>query len=146
MPLDFECTENASAKDLEEVDAGISQYNLTEPEIQKVIQLSVFAREDPTEIRGGAVGRTWGQCCELQQLWIAEQARGQRIGTELMDRFENEAQRRGCTLVYLDTFTFQARPFYEKRGYQVVFETQGFTNGIVKYTMHKRLEAAKTEA
>ena len=146
MPLDFECTENPSAKDLEVVDAGISQYNLTELEIQKVLQLSVFARKGPTQIRGGAVGRTWGQCCELQQLWIAEQARGQRIGTELMDRFENEAQRRGCSLVYLDTFTFQARPFHEKRGYTVVLETSGFTNGIVKYTMHKHLAPVQAEA
>jgi GNAT superfamily N-acetyltransferase len=56
-----------------------------------------------------------------------------------MDRFEAEARRRGCSLVYLDTFTFQAKPFYEKRGFTVALETAGFSNGIVKYTMHKRL-------
>ena len=56
-----------------------------------------------------------------------------------MNRFEAEAARRACTLIYLDTFSFQARPFYENRGYKVVLETQGFTNSIVKYTMHKQL-------
>jgi len=75
-------------------------------------------------------------------MWVSEAVRGQGAGTELMNRFEKEAQRRGCTLAYLDTFSFQARPFYEKRGYKVVLETPGFTNGIIKYTMHKRLSAA----
>ena len=63
-----------------------------------------------------------------------------------MDLFEGAAAERGCTLVYLDTFTFQARPFYEKRGYMVVLQTEGFTQGIIKYTMHKRLPAPRTDA
>jgi len=142
MSLVFECTDSPTAVDLAVVDAGIDQYNLAEPEIHKVVPLSVFARDTTAKVKGGAVGRTWGQCCELQQLWIAEDARGQGTGTELMDRFESEAKRRGCALVYLDTFTFQARPFYEKRSYKVVLETPGFTNGIVKYTMHKRLASS----
>lgn len=142
MPLAFECTERPTAADLAAIDAGIDRYNRAEPEIQKVAPLGVFARNASAQIVGGAVGRTWGQCCELQQLWVAEDARGQGIGTELMNRFEKEAQRRGCALVYLDTFTFQARPFYEKCGYKVVLEIAGFTNGIIKYTMLKRLAAA----
>ena len=141
MSLTFECSESPSTADLAVVYAGLDQYNFAEPEIHRVKPLGVFARDASTKVKGGAVGRTWGQCCELQQLWIAEEARSQGIGNEMMSRFEKEAQRRGCLLIYLDTFSFQARPFYEKRGYSVAMETQGFTNGIVKYTMHKRLAA-----
>ena len=146
MPLTFVCTDSPSAADLAVVDTGIDHHNSTELETDKVEQLSVFSRDASAQVNGGAVGRTWGQCCELQQLWVADEARGQNVGTELMNRFENEAQRRGCSLVYLDTFTFQARPFYEKRGYTVVLETSGFTNGIIKYTMHKHLAPVQAEA
>ena len=56
-----------------------------------------------------------------------------------MNYFEAEAVRRGCAIAYLDTFSFQAPNFYFKRDYQVVHETHGFTNGIVKYAMQKKL-------
>ncbi len=143
MQLTYECSGSPSAADLAAVDSGIDQHNLAEPELRKVTPLSVFGRSSLNSIVGGAIGRTWGQCCELQQLWVAEAARGQGHGTELMDRFEEQAHHRGCLLIYLDTFSFHARPFYEKRGYTVVLETRGFTNGIVKYTMHKRLPVAQ---
>jgi GNAT superfamily N-acetyltransferase len=139
MPLIIECSASPTEVDLAIVDAGIDQHNLAEPEIHNVAQLATFARYSNHQVKGGAVGRTWGECCELQQLWVAQDARGRGTGNELMNSFEREARRRGCALVYLDTFTFQARPFYEKRGYEVVLETPGFPNGIVKYTMHKRL-------
>jgi GNAT superfamily N-acetyltransferase len=146
MSLTFESTESPSAADLAIVDAGIGEFNASEPELHQVQPLCVFARDETGQVKGGAAGRTWGLCCELQQLWVAEDARGQGIGTELMHRFEAEAQRRDCSLIYLDTFTFQAKPFYQRRGYLVALETSGFTNGIVKYTMHKRLGAQQTEA
>ena len=137
--IQFECSDRANQPDLNAIDAGIDDFNAAEPEIHKVVQLSVLARDNSGKIIGGAVGRTWGQCSELQQLWISADARGQGMGTRLMELFETKARQRGSSLVYLDTFSFQARPFYEKCGYHVALETHGFTNGIVKYTMHKRL-------
>lgn len=146
MQLAFECTDRPGAADLAVVDAGIDGFNATEPEIHEVRALAVFARDAAGLVKGGAVGRTWGACCELQQLWVADEARGHGVGNGLMDRFENAARRRGCLLVYLDTFSFQARPFYEQRGYTVVLETPGFTKGIVKFTLHKRLAPLPNEA
>ena len=138
----FECSDSPSPADLAVVDVGLDQFNLAEPELRRVKPLAVFARGATGRVVGGAVGRTWGLCCELQQLWTIEEARSQGIGTELMNRFETEATRRACSLIYLDTFSFQARPFYENRGYRVVLETQGFTNGIVTYSMRKQLAPA----
>ena len=84
---------------------------------------------------GGAVGRTWGACCELRQLWVAPGYRGQGVGSRMVRMFERRAGERGCRLAYLDTFSFQARPFYEALGYEVVLEIEGFSDGISKYTM-----------
>jgi N-acetylglutamate synthase-like GNAT family acetyltransferase len=101
--------------------------------------LHVLARMQDARVCGGAIGRTWGTCCELQQLWVQDAQRGQGIGADLMARFEQEAAPRGCTLVYLETFSFQSPQFYARLGYRVVLETRGFTAGVIKYTMHKQL-------
>ena len=58
-----------------------------------------------------------------------------------MDVFEQNAHSRGCRLVYLDTFSFQAPNFYQARGYVEMLRTEGFTGGVIKRTMHKRLDA-----
>ncbi|MFM8757484.1 MAG: GNAT family N-acetyltransferase, partial [Limnohabitans sp.] len=139
MPPSYETLENADPSDIDAIDSGLEGYNQSEPELQQVRRLVVVARTGSKEVCGGALGRTWGQCCELQQLWVSDLYRGSGVGTRLIGEFEQEAKARGCRLIYLDTFSFQARPFYEKHGYVVVLETSGFTKGIVKYTMHKRI-------
>jgi len=40
---------------------------------------------------------------------------------------------------FLTTFGFQAKPFYEKHGYQVVYEQKNYPRTGSKYFMEKRL-------
>lgn len=137
----YTLVDEGDAADLATVDAGLGTHNDAEPELQQVQPLHVLARNAAGAVLGGAVGRTWGGCCELQQLWVQPDQRGQGLATQLMQRFEQRAAARGCRLVYLDTFSFQAPAFYARRGYQVVLQTAGYTGGIVKFTMHKALAA-----
>ena len=51
---------------------------------------------------------------------------------------EVEARRRSCTTVWLDTFEFQARPFYEKLGFEV-FGTLDYPAGFKRFFMQKGL-------
>jgi GNAT superfamily N-acetyltransferase len=88
---------------------------------------------------GGALARWWGECCELQQIWVDEHHRTGGIGRRLVRMVEDEARTRGCSLVYLDTFTFQAPAFYLKLGYEVACELKGFPNNVSKFIMRKGL-------
>lgn len=121
------------------VDAGLDASNAEAAPLRNVQPLAVFAREPVGAVVGGAVGRTWGECCELRQLWVAASYRGQGLGSRLIRAFERHAAERGCRLAYLDTFSFQARPFYEALGYEVVLQINGFGDGISKYTMTRSL-------
>lgn len=127
------------------VDAGIGGYNDAVAPLHEVRGLFVFARAAGGVVLGGAIGRSWGQCCELEQLWVVEKQRRRGLGRELLRHFEAEAKRRACTLIYLDTWSFQAPRFYEKLGYREVLEVTGFGPGLVKYTMHKHLGSVATE-
>jgi len=43
------------------------------------------------------------------------------------------------TVVYLDTFSFQAPEFYRRCGYAVALRIDGFPDGIAKHLMVKHL-------
>jgi GNAT superfamily N-acetyltransferase len=141
--MNYTITRHDDASDtaaLEVVDDGIGDYNeAAEPRLADVRHLSCFARDAGGRTFAGAVGRTWGANVELQQLWLPESLRKSGLGTQLLREFENAARRRGCTFSYLETWTFQARGFYEKNGYAVALEFSGYAPNLSKFTMTKQL-------
>ena len=56
-----------------------------------------------------------------------------------MKRAENYAIERGCTDAFLDTFSFEARPFYEKLGYRVFGTLENHPVGYQHYFMTKKI-------
>ena len=64
------------------------------------------------------------------------------VGRELMAQAEARATERGCHSAWLDTFSFQARGFYEKLGY-VEFGTLDYPPMHKRHFMKKRLVAAR---
>lgn len=123
------------------VDTGLGDFNDSAAPLHEVRALSCFARLPSSTAIGGAVGRTWGACCELQQLWVAPDHRRQGIGARLVREFERRAQSRGCRTFYLETFSFQAPALYRSLGYEVRLELEGFAPGIVKYVMVREATA-----
>jgi GNAT superfamily N-acetyltransferase len=128
------------------VDAGLDAHNGTARPLQDVRALACIAQAADGLVHGGALGRTWGQCCELQQLWVDEASRHQGLGTQLMAAFETAAVARGCTTFYLDTFSFQALDFYRALGYEVALTLAGYTGGVEKYTLVKRVPPGTASA
>jgi len=56
---------------------------------------------------------------------VPEALRGRGAGTRLMQAAEAEARRRECRHMWLETYSFQARPFYEKLGFRVFGHLDG---------------------
>lgn len=125
------------------VDAGLDSHNLAAaPGLRDVRPLAAFAEDAAGRLVGGAVGRTWGGCCELQQLWVDAARRGHGVGTRLLRDFEALARQRGCGTFYLTTLSFQAPDFYRRLGYAVLARIDGYPDGISKFLMQK-IDAAQ---
>ena len=120
------------------VDDGLGEANALAAPLAEVRGLSCFARLPAGAVIGGAVGRTWGECCELQQLWVDPAHRRRGVGARLVRLFEERAATRGCSTFFLETFSFQAPSFYETLGYVHATEFHGFPHGIVKHVMVRR--------
>lgn len=122
------------------VDAGLGEFNDKAAPLHEVEPISCFASTSTGQVVGGAVGRRWGSCCELQQLWVEPALRSKGVGARLVQAFEARAAAHGCTSFYLETFSFQAPSLYVSLGYTVAYAYAGYPHGIVKYHMVKQAE------
>jgi ribosomal protein S18 acetylase RimI-like enzyme len=132
-------TGDEAAGDSTTVDQGLDTFNRALPALAQVQPMCCSVRLASGRCVGGALARTWGAACELQQLWVDEPWRGRRLGSRLVAQVEAEARTRGCVSVYLDTFSFQAPGFYRRLGYVTALTIEGFPEGITKFLMTKRL-------
>jgi GNAT superfamily N-acetyltransferase len=76
-------------------------------------------------------------------LFVPEAMRGQGAGTALMSAAEAEALRRGCRGAYVDTFSFQAAPFYQKLGFTLFGVLEDFPPGHSQLYFRKRFEQSQ---
>lgn len=101
--------------------------------------VNFFAKSARGETLGGVLGSIWGGWLSIAILWVDDSVRGQNWGTRLMDQIETYARERGCHAVQLDTFSFQARPFYERRGYTVFGTIDDYPKGHQRFFLTKKL-------
>jgi len=91
------------------------------------------------DVLGGLLGQLWGGWLQVTSLWVAQTVRGSGHGTRLMEKAEAYALSRGAVGVTLETFTFQARGFYEGLGYEVFAVLDGYPPGQSKLFLKKLL-------
>jgi GNAT superfamily N-acetyltransferase len=89
---------------------------------------------------GGLTARVTQRWLFVHLLVVAPEARGQHIGTRLMQAAEDEARRRDCLGVWLDTFTFQAPGFYPRLGFEEVGRIPDYPPGQARVFLAKRLD------
>jgi GNAT superfamily N-acetyltransferase len=101
--------------------------------------VAFFLKDERGEVLGGLLGNSWAAWLHVGTLGVAAPMRGRGFGRDLMQRAEAYAVERGCANAFLDTFSFQARPFYEKLGYRVFGTLENHPAGHQHYFMTKQL-------
>ena len=114
-------------------------FNIRQTGIQDFRPLAALLRDGAGRIVGGLSGRTVFGWLFVELLFVPETLRGRGLGTELLQRAEREALARGCHDVWLDTFEFQARGFYERLGYRCFGTLADYPAGFSRFFMTKRL-------
>lgn len=116
---------------LAEANAGAGWPHLREAMVYQI-------RDAAGAVQGGMIARISWQWLYVETIAVAPALRGGGWGSRLMDAAEAVARGRGCTGARLDTYSFQARGFYEKRGYRVVGTIEDCPPGHARHTMAKR--------
>ena len=140
MKYEITFEENPADEKLQILSEGIDQYTQSKIGGNGNIQLTFFLRDKEGLIVGGVHGNYskfgW---LYISTLWVSERVRGSDYGTQLMKHIEGEAIKAGCINAYLDTFSFQAKPFYEKHGYKVKMTLVAHPVSCERYYLTKKL-------
>jgi ribosomal protein S18 acetylase RimI-like enzyme len=101
--------------------------------------VNLFLRNQSGQVIGGLLGGwRWGWLY-IDKLWVQDSYRQRGGGSRLLKTAEAEAVAAGCTDAVLETFSFQARGFYEGHGYHVYATLEGFPPGYRQLFFHKVL-------
>ena len=103
------------------------------------VKLSILVRGSDNSLKGGLIAEISWKWLYIFNIWIQGDFRHKGIGTRLLAIAEEEAKKRGCGNACLETFSYQARPLYERLGYEVFGQLDDFPPGYTKYFMKKEL-------
>ena len=146
MTIRLHITDQPSDADCAAVRDGLTAFNVvaTGRPFAKGTGLAVLVRDEKRQTIGGAIGFTtpygWAM---IDLLWLPEGLRREGLGRQVMLAAEHEAMARNCIGIRLDTFSFQARGFYEKLGYTVFGTLPDYPPGHTRYWLAKRLDIPK---
>ena len=132
-------TDDGSERDINEIHAMLKDYNLSHREPSKNVPLGIYYENEKGEKQAGLVGETFGNWLCIKYLFVSEELRGQGIGKKIIESAEEEAKRRGCKYVFVDTFSFQAPGFYQKLGFKEVFALNHYPYTEARYYYTKEL-------
>jgi GNAT superfamily N-acetyltransferase len=130
--------DSLTAAEREAILGSLVDFNAARGFVWASQELAVVARDTDGVVVGGLLGHTNVGWLFVAALWVLESERRRGLGRAIMEAAEREAGRRGCVGVYLDTYSFQARPFYERLGYQVFGTLPDCPPGATKYYLSKR--------
>jgi GNAT superfamily N-acetyltransferase len=117
----------------------IYEYNVAATGIDDGRYLTIVLKHDDGTMYAGLHGTTWAGICEIKTLWISEGERGKGLGSRLLTAAEEEARRRGCRVIHLESFTFQAPEFYARHGFEPFARLEDLPAGHANVFLIKRL-------
>ncbi len=140
MNYKFQIENNPSQEDLALISNGLTEHSAPfTNNSEAFVKITLMMRDENDKVFGGAAGLIAWNWFYVSHLWVDSSVRGNGLGKEIMTRFEDAARKRGCEKAHLDTFSFQAKPFYESLGYKVFAELDDYPKGHKKFFMCKDL-------
>jgi ribosomal protein S18 acetylase RimI-like enzyme len=121
------------------IDDGLSSFNRKAVGTSDSTPVNVTVRDDDGAIKGGIVGRVFLDSLYISTVWIDDALRGQGHGKAMMELAEAEGRGHGATIAWLNTLSWQARPFYESLGYRCFAEMPILGGRQRRYFMMKEL-------
>ncbi|MCA0458383.1 MAG: GNAT family N-acetyltransferase [Chloroflexi bacterium] len=140
MPLiQISSEPDARAEDVLAIEEAINTFNMAATGDHDWKPVCIFLRDEAGKLYGGLTANLWGTWMHIQFLWVDETLRKQGYGAKLLRMAEDEARAYGCHNAHVETFSFQARPFYERSGYHVIAELPDYPPGHTHYVLRKSL-------
>jgi ribosomal protein S18 acetylase RimI-like enzyme len=126
--------------EIEFVNNALEKFNYEHAEPDNHVLLNIVEYDENQNVIAGILGGTYWGWLHIDILWVDEKFRMKKIGSQLLIAAENEAKKRGCHSVHVDTMSWQAPEFYRKHCYELISELDNIPNGYKKFHFIKRLD------
>lgn len=137
--MNFEFKSKLSETDINRVRDKLKQFNEPHIKLGLVEDFAFYASDDHGNTLAGIVCEIIGNWLKIKLLWVSEDYRGNGLGTELIQKAEDYSRAQGCSQAHVSTFEFQAKPFYESLGYQLVLTLPNSVPTLTDYQLTKTL-------
>jgi GNAT superfamily N-acetyltransferase len=115
--VEFHVEDHPDPLDLELLETQIRHEASAVMALGDELDLAIFVRDAAGKVVAGISGWTWGDCCELQSLWVAPSLRGRGLATRLLAAAEAEAAGRSARKPSTSPTT-SGPGLYEHNGYE----------------------------
>ncbi len=126
--MEFTVEDHPDPLDIDVLEAQIRRAASAAMGLGDEVDLAIFV-PDAGRVVAGISGWTWGDCCELQNLWVEPNLRGHGLASQLIAAAEAEAAAHGCSQTVHFTYAFQAQALYEQSGYELIGRVENFPSG-----------------
>ncbi|MBP7190708.1 MAG: GNAT family N-acetyltransferase [Rickettsiaceae bacterium] len=124
----------------EDIDFLTQKINQETPEFGEAHPFAFFIRDEKNQIIAGCNGSVIFGSIYTDQLWVHPAHRKNGLGHKLMEAVHDYGRRSGCQIATACTMSFQgALGFYEKLGYVMDFERDGYRQNSSCIFMRKEL-------
>jgi GNAT superfamily N-acetyltransferase len=139
MTLRVTIPDNPSEAHREAILAPLRAYNISRAGDPRIRPIALLLTDEHGHHVGGLWGRFAYDWLFIELLAVPEAYRGGRYGTALMEQAERIARANECVGIWLDTYEFQARGFYEKLGFEVFGTLGDHPVGQKRFFLRKHL-------
>jgi len=100
---------NPSEKEIEFVNNALAKFNDEKVGPDNHELLNIVEYDENKNVIAGILGGTYWGWMHIDILWVDEKHRKTGLGTKLLHAAEEEAKKRGCHSVHVDTMSWQPR-------------------------------------
>jgi ribosomal protein S18 acetylase RimI-like enzyme len=128
-----------SEEEINFVNDALREFNDKKVGPDNHVLLNIVEYDEDKNVIAGILGGTYWGWMHIDILWVDEKYRKQGLGSKLLEAAEEEAKKRGCHSVHVDTMSWQALDFYKKHRYKIISELNDIPKGNKKYHLIKEL-------
>jgi GNAT superfamily N-acetyltransferase len=135
--MDIEVRKNPSSTDIDFIKSGLKGFNKEFGTEDFLNSMCVLAKDEYGNPVGGAICSVQYTSCYIHLFWIEAGSRGKGMGRAVFEALVQECRGSGVNDIFLDTFSFQNKEFYECLGFKSVGCLRNYPKqGINKHFYH----------
>lgn len=137
MTYEIKFEENPTAEDIKVLQDGIADHAKKMKRQEPLKFFAYFIKDNDGQIKGGCNGCIYYGCLYVDNLWLDQELRGKKYGTQLMQLAEKFGKENNAFFSTVNTMDWEALDFYKKLGYVVEFARRGYINDSIFYFLRK---------